>query len=287
MTTVAVLGTGLMGAPMARNMLAAGLAVHVWNRTEEKARALEADGAEVAGTPAEAAAGADAVVTMLTDVDATLAAMRPPDGALAGMEPAALWAQMGTIGLGGTDACAALAAEHGVTFVDAPVLGTKQPAEQGALTVLAGGPESAREALAPVFDAVGSRTLWLGEAGAGTRMKLVANTWVLALVEALAEAFALAERLGLNPQDFLDAIAGGPLDVGYARIKGGAMMAREFQPSFPLRLAAKDARLIVETAGATGLELPLVRAVADQLAAGVERGHGDEDLAATILTVVE
>jgi len=287
MTTVAVLGSGLMGAPMARNMLAAGLTVHVWNRTEERARALAGDGAEVASTPAAAVAGAAVVVTMLSDAEATQAAMRPPDGALAGVEQGAVWAQMGTLGLEGTEACAALAAEHAVAFVDAPVLGTKQPAEQGALVVLASGPDGARDAVAPVFDAVGSRTLWLGEAGAGTRMKLVANTWVLALVEALAEAIALAERLGVDPQGFLDAIAGGPLDTPYAKLKGGAMIAREFPPAFPLRLAAKDAALIVDAAGGSGLDLPLVRAVADQLAAGVERGHGDEDLAATLRTALE
>ena len=98
---------------------------------------------------------------------------------------------------------------------------------------------------------------------------------------------ALAERLGVDPQGFLDAIAGGPLDTPYAKLKGGAMIAREFPPAFPLRLAAKDAALIVDAAGDTGLDLPLVRAVADQLAAGVERGHGDEDLAATLRTALE
>jgi 3-hydroxyisobutyrate dehydrogenase len=284
MTTVALLGTGIMGAPMARNLLAAGLDVRVWNRSRDKASPLGEAGAVVAGSPSEAASGAAVVVTMLSDADATQASMRPPDGALAGLASDAVWAQMGTLGSAGTEACAALAAEHGIAFVDAPVLGTKQPAEQGALTVLASGPEAARETVAPVFDAVGARTLWLGDAGAGTRMKLVANTWVLSLVEALAEAFALAERLGVRPQDFLDAIAGGPLDVGYAKVKGGAMIQRDFPPAFPLRLAAKDARLIAEAAEAEGLDVPLVRAVAAQFAAGVERGYGDEDLAATFRT---
>ena len=165
MTTVAVLGTGLMGAPMARNMLAAGLTVHVWNRTEERARALEADGAAVAGTPARRRAGADVVVTMLSDADATPAAMRPPDGGSPAWSPAPCGRRWAPSGSRARRPCAALAAEHGVAFVDAPVLGTKQPAEQGALIVLASGPEGARDALAPVFDAVGSRTLWLGEAG--------------------------------------------------------------------------------------------------------------------------
>ena len=284
MTTVAVLGTGIMGAPMARNLLAAGMDVRVWNRSRDKASPLGDAGAVVTDSPRQAASGAAVVVTMLSDADATQASVRPPDGALAGIASDAVWAQMGTLGLAGTEACAALAAEHGTTFVDAPVLGTKQTAEEAALTVLASGPDAARETVAPVFDAVGARTLWLGAAGAGTRMKLVANTWVLSLVEVLAEAFALAERLGVRPQDFLDVIAGGPLDVGYARLKGGAMIERDFPPAFPLRLAAKDARLIAEAAEAERLDVPLVRAVAAQLAAGVELGYGDEDLAATFRT---
>src|SRR3954447_25147961 len=130
MTAVAVLGTGIMGAPMARTLLAAGHDVRVWNRSREKALPLAEAGAEVADSPAAAASGAAVVVTMLSDADATQASMRPPDGALAGLRSDAVWAQMGTLGLGGTEACAALAAEHGLAFVDAPVLGTKQPAEQ-------------------------------------------------------------------------------------------------------------------------------------------------------------
>ena len=280
MTTVAVLGTGVMGAPMARNLLAAGLPVRVWNRSADRARPLGEHGAEVAETPAAAAAGAGVIVTMLSDAEATLESMRAAEP-----EARAIWAQMGTLGLEGTEACAALAAERGVTFVDAPVLGTRQPAEDGALTVLASGPDAARDALAPVFDAVGARTLWLGEAGEGTRLKLVANSWVLTLIQGLAETVAFAERIGVPPQSFLEAIAGGPLDAGYARIKGKAMMEREFPPSFPLRLAAKDGRLILAAAEQAGLDLPVARAVAAQLAAGVEQGHGDEDLAATFRTL--
>jgi 3-hydroxyisobutyrate dehydrogenase len=285
MTTVAVLGTGVMGAPMARNLLAAGLPVRVWNRSAERARPLAEHGAEVAESPAAAGAGARVIVTMLSDADATLAAMRPPFGGLAEPAEGAVWAQMGTLGLEGTAACAELAAERGVALVDAPVLGTRQPAERGALTVLASGPESARDAVAPVFDAVGARTLWLGEAGEGTKLKLVANSWVLVLIQGLAETIALAERIGVAPQAFLEAITGGPLDAGYAHLKGKAMMEREFPPSFPLALAAKDGRLILAAAEQAGLDLPVARTVAARLAAAVEQGHGDEDIAATFRTL--
>lgn len=276
--TVAVLGTGIMGAPMARNLAEAGFPVRAWNRTRAKAEPLAAAGVTVAGSPAEAAAGAAVVLTMLTDADAVLAVA--PD-ALGGAE---VWVQASTVGIVGTERCAALAAEIGVAFVDAPVLGTRQPAEAGALTVLASGPDHMRDRLAPLFDAVGSRTLWLGEAGAGTRLKLVANTWVLALVEGLAETLVLAEGLGVPPQAFLDAIAGGPLDTAYAQTKGRGMIARDFPPAFPLRHAAKDLRLVEEAAARHDLSVPLVAAVAERFAEGVARGHGDLDMSATFLT---
>jgi 3-hydroxyisobutyrate dehydrogenase len=276
--TVAVLGTGIMGAPMARNLLAAGFPVRAWNRSREKAAPLAGAGAVVAGSPAEAADGAQIVLTMLADADAVLDSV---DAALDGPD---VWVQASTIGIEGTERCAALAADRGVAFVDAPVLGTKQPAEAGRLTVLASGPAAERERLAPLFDAVGARTIWVGDAGAGTRLKLVANSWVLTLVEGLAETIALAEGVGVAPESFLEAIAGGLMDCGYAQQKGKAMIERSFEPAFPLRLAAKDVRLIEDAARRHELDLPLHAAIAARFAEGVGRGNGDLDMAATFLT---
>jgi 3-hydroxyisobutyrate dehydrogenase len=276
--TVAVLGTGIMGAPMARNLLAAGFPVRVWNRTAEKTAPLGAAGAIIGASPAEAAAGAQIVLTMLTDADAVL------DTAAGALDGAQVWIQASTVGIEGTERCAALAAERGVAFVDAPVLGTRQPAEEGKLTVLASGPADVRDRVDPVFDAVGAKTWWVGEAGAGQRLKLVANAWVLALVEGLAETLRLAEGLGIPPQMFLDVIAGGPLDAGYAQAKGKAMIARDFPPAFPLRHAAKDLRLVEAAADRHDLDTPLVAAIAARFAEGVAAGHGDLDMAATFLT---
>jgi 3-hydroxyisobutyrate dehydrogenase len=276
--TIAVLGTGIMGAPMARNLLAAGFPVRVWNRTAEKTAPLGAAGAVIGASPEEAAEGARIVLTMLTDADAVLATAAP---ALAGAE---VWIQASTVGIEGSERCAVLAAEHAVALVDAPVLGTRQPAEEGTLTVLASGPDEVRARVAPVFDAVGAKTWWVGEAGAGQRLKLVANTWVLALVEGLAETLRLAEGLGVPPQSFLDLIAGGPLDAGYVQAKGRAMIEREFAPAFPLRHAEKDLRLIEDAAARHGLEVPLVAAIAERFARGVAAGNGDLDMSATFLT---
>ncbi len=279
--SVAVLGTGIMGAPMARHLAAAGFPVRAWNRSPEKAEPLRAAGAEVAASPAEAAAGAAVLLTMLTDADAVL------ETAGAALDGQDVWVQASTVGIEGTERCAALAAERGVAFVDAPVLGTRQPAEDGRLIVLGSGPADVRERLDPLFGAFAARTLWLGEAGAGTRLKLVANTWVLALVEGLAETLALAEGLGVAPASFLDAIAGGPLDAGYAQAKGRGMIARDFAPAFPLRHAAKDLRLVEDAAARHELDVPLVAAIAARFAEGVERGHGDLDMSATFLTTAE
>jgi 3-hydroxyisobutyrate dehydrogenase len=278
--TVAVLGTGIMGAPMARNLLAAGFPVRAWNRTADKAAALEQDGAFVAATPAEAAAGAEIVLTMLADTDAVL------ESAADALEGPAVWVQASTVGIEGTERCAALAAERGIVFVDAPVLGTKQPAEAGKLVVLASGPDAERERLAPLFDAIGARTMWVGEAGAGSRLKLVANSWTLCLVEGLAETIALAEGSGVPPESFLEAISGGLMDCGYAHLKGKAMTERAFEPAFPLRLAGKDLGLIEEAAERHQVELPLIAAIAARFADGVERGYGELDMSATFLTAV-
>src|SRR4051812_24419575 len=180
---VAVLGTGTMGAPMARNLVDAGLEVRVWNRSIEKARAVE--GASVFDDAAEAVSGADFFVTMLADGDAVEEVVS--GGVLDG---AGAWLQMSTVGLDAYERLAELAADAGVAFVDAPVVGTKQPAEKGELTVLASGPRDVRERARPVFEAVGARTVELGDAGEGTRLKLVINSWLVIMVEGLAETIA-------------------------------------------------------------------------------------------------
>lgn len=281
---VAVLGAGgMMGMPIARNLARAGLQVRGWNRSRPKAESLAADGVRLAGTPAEAASGADIVITMLSDYDAVMTAMAGPQGALSAPGGSVVWVQMSTVGEAATEHCAKLAAEHGVAFADAPVLGTRAPAEQGKLIVLASGPEELRGRLQPIFDVIGQRTMWLGDAGAGSRLKLVVNTWVLAVVEAGAEIIALAEGLGLEPRLLLEAIEGGTLDLPYLRLKAQAIAERNFEPSFRLALAAKDAGLIDEAARRHELDLPLVRLLSQRFAQGAAE-HGDEDFSATYLT---
>ncbi|WP_424887619.1 NAD(P)-dependent oxidoreductase [Streptomyces sp. XH2] len=278
---VTVLGTGIMGAAMARNLARAGLPVTVWNRSRAKAEPLAADGVRIADTPADAVRTADVVLTMLRDGPATLDALRAAAPAL---RPGTVWAQSGTVGLEGFEGLAALAREHGLTLVDAPVLGTKQPAEEGKLTVLAAGPQEARQALEPVFAAVGSRTMWLGDDAAGgtaTRLKLVINSWVLTVTHGTAEALALAKGLGVDPAGFLDAVAGGPLDMGYLRAKAGLILGGDLTPSFTTATAEKDARLIVAAGERAGVRMDVAAAGAERFRRAAEQGHAQEDMAAS------
>jgi len=257
-----------MGAPMARHVAAAGNEVVAWNRTREKAEGIE--GVSVADSPAAAVKGAEVVVTMLSDGEAVEEVIGQ---ALDAIEPGAIWWQASTVGLEATDRLK----ELGPTYVDAPVLGTRQPAEDGEVTVLAAGPAEALDTLAPLFDAVGAKTIRFDEVGDATRAKLVMNHWVLALTTATAETIALARSLGVDPKLFLEGIAGGPLDSAYAQMKGALILEdRTDDASFPLRLAHKDARLILET----GMAGELAPAVERAFAHGTEEGFGDHDMAA-------
>jgi len=276
---VAVLGTGTMGAGMVRSLRRAGLPVRMWNRDPAKARALTDTGAQACDSPAEAADGADVVLTMVFDVDAV-------DDVIRRAAPAAgtVWLQASTVGVDGVQRTVETARELDLVLVDAPVLGTREPAEKGALVVLASGPEDARERVAPVCDAIGSTTLWLGPAGAGSRLKLVCNSWVFMVTAGVAQAIAGARALGLDPRDFLAAIEGGPLDAPYVHVKSGLMLDGEFPPSFALGGAAKDARLIRAALAGAGVSDRLTAAVLETMDAAAERlpDPSGVDLAALI-----
>jgi 3-hydroxyisobutyrate dehydrogenase len=277
--TIAVLGTGTMGAPIAGNLASAGLEVRAWNRNRDRAAPLEGEGITVAERPGAAVAGADVVITMLPTGEIVREVIEP---ALGEFGSDAVWVQMSTVGAAEADSLGELAGSHGVTYVDAPVSGTKEPAEKGELVILASGPDQLKERLGPLFDVIGSRTLWLGPAGAGSRMKLVINNWLLAIVEGLAETVALAEGLNVDPARFLEAISGGPLDAPYAQLKGKAMLEHKFDPSFALAMAAKDAQLVREAVADAELDLPVAELIAERLERGVAADLGDKDVSAAV-----
>jgi 3-hydroxyisobutyrate dehydrogenase len=268
MTTpvVAVLGTGTMGAGMVRSLRRAEIPVRMWNRDAARARALTDTGALAFDSPEKAAAGADVVITVLLDAESVIDTIHQA-------APAAgtLWLQCATVGMEGAERAIAAARELDLVLVDCPVLGTKKPAEDGALVMLASGPEEARDRLAPVLDALGRRTLWLGEAGAGSRLKLACNAWVLMLTAGVAQSVALADALGLDPRDFFAAIGGGPLDTPYAHVKGAHMVDGEYPISFGLTGAAKDARLIRTALRSGQVSDRLIAAVLETLEVTADR----------------
>ncbi len=224
---------------------------------------------------------------MLAGLDAVVETMEDENGAFGAMDPDAIWLQLSTVGVAGATWLGELAAEHDVDYVDAPVLGTREPAENGELVILASGPDELRPYCKIVFDAIGKETRWLGPAGLGSRLKMVVNMWLLALTAAAAEGIALAEALGLDPREFLEAVHGGPIDSPYLQMKGAAILARSFDPSFKLELAAKDARLVLEAAGRAGLEPAVARATRDAFARAVALGYGDEDMAAVYFATAQ
>jgi 3-hydroxyisobutyrate dehydrogenase len=277
MTTVAVLGTGKMGAGMARQLLQHGHSVRVWNRSRDKAEPLADAGATVAGDPAEAVRGAEVVVTMLYDAASVAEVL---EQAAPGLAEGVVLVQSSTVGLD-IDGVAAAAERVGVRLVDAPVLGTRKPAEDGTLVVLASGDPALRAVVDPVLDAIGSRTLWVAdEVGPASRLKLVCNSWVGALTAATAQSVALAEGLGLDPRLFLDAIAGSASDSAYAHLKGGAMISGEMPVAFDVDGVRKDTTLIRAAAEHAGVATDLVIAVQALFDRASEAGNGAEDMAA-------
>jgi 3-hydroxyisobutyrate dehydrogenase len=286
MTRVAILGTGVMGSAMARRAAGAGLSVTAWSVPLADAQRLRDDGIAVAATPAEAVAGADLAVTVVPDAAAIESFAEGPDGFLDAMGPDAVWVQCSTVGVAAADRLVALAERHDATIVDAPVLGSKAPAELGELVVLASGDPRALARCAPFFDAIGRETLALGPAGKGSRMKMVTNTWIMNAVANIGEAMALAEALSVDGALFLRAIAGTALDMGYAQSKGGMIVAREYPVQMSLVNGAKDARLALEAAREHGLPARLIAAAAEMMQEAAEAGHGEQDMAATFHAAV-
>ena len=277
---VAVLGMGTMGAGMARSLLRAGLPVGVWNRTPERAAGVAASGAVAHADPADAVAGAGVVITMLADA-AAVRSVALDQGMLAAMRPTAVWAQMGTIGVAATEELAAAVAERrgDVGFVDAPVSGSRAPAEAGELVILAAGPERLRAALEPVFGAVGQATRWLGDTpGAASRLKLVINTWLMFLIEGAAEVMALADSLGVERSEVLGLLGTGRMSSAVAAAKARKMDSGDDSPDFALEWAVKDMSLALDAAG--DRPLTVLAALRDRWQDLVDQGLGGLDTSA-------
>jgi len=281
---VAVLGIGAMGHGMAASALRAGIPTIVWDRRAEAARDLAGRGAQVAGSAADAARRATIVITMVTDADAVMSIARD-QGMLAALAPGAIWAQMSTIGVAGTDRVTDMTRRErpDVTLLDAPVSGSRDPAERGELTIFASGPGEARPRVAALFGALGQRTIWAGEAGAGSRLKLVSNTWLAFAAEAVAASVALARQLGLETANVVDALGGSPLASPWQAAKLQRIAGGEFSAQFALSLALKDVNLALQAAGAGRSEV--LACLAGEWQQAVDQGLGGADLTVVTRTI--
>ncbi len=273
---VGLLGVGLMGSAMAHRLLDRDIAVIAWDRNAEHLRELEGRGGEPAEEPSEVVSGAGIVITMLPTADVILDVVEPllddwPEGTI--------WLQMSSVGADEADQLTQAAEAHAVKLVDAPVSGSTHPAEEGQLTILASGPDSARPAVEPIFDALASRVLWVGKAGMGSRLKLAANHWMITMVAALAETMHLCQAMGLDQQEFIALLDGGPLGSVYALQKLDEMRRHQYPAGFPVRLAVKDLELVREVKHSSRATMPLLDTVLERFMAA-SPDLADQDLAA-------
>lgn len=276
--TVAVLGTGIMGAPMARNLQKNGFEVHAWNRTRAKAEALQPDGVTVYNAPQEAVKNVDAVITVLKDAAAVLETMQSAQEELA---KGTIWIQITTVGKK-IDDIIQFANDYALTFFDAPVQGTKAPAESGELTIMPSGSSDYKEVLAPIFDTIGKKTIWVSEEpGKSSRLKLALNSWVFALTHGVAESLTIAKELGVDPQLVMDVITGGPMDTPYFQQKGKAILNDDYTASFAIKNAVKDAQLIVDAMEDEDLQIDITPAGLRRFQRALDEGYGDKDIAAS------
>ncbi|AMW79617.1 3-hydroxyisobutyrate dehydrogenase [Acinetobacter sp. TGL-Y2] len=277
--TVAVLGTGVMGAAIARNLQKNGFEVKAWNRSLDKAKALLDSDISVYEHASDAVRGADIVLTMLTDGPAVLNAMKL---ALPALAKGTIWIQSSTVGIEGNAELEKFALDNGLKYYDAPVQGTKGPAEQGKLIIIASGPNEDKDIAQGVFDAIGQRTVWVSDKpGESSKLKLALNSWAFALTHGIAEALSIAEALDVDPANIIEVVKGGPMDNMYFQLKSAAILSGNFDASFSLDNAVKDANLVIDASKKAGVKVDGVEAGLARFKRAQDAGHGDKDMAAT------
>ena len=282
--TVAFIGLGIMGGRMVKNVLKAGYAVRAQNRTTAKTEAVKSLGASVAATPREAAAGADIVVTMVADPPALAAVVEGPDGVFAGCRPGTLVVDMSTVDPGTSRAMAAKAQGLGLRYLEAPVTGGVGAAEQGTLTIMAGGSAEDFAAAKPLLETMGKKILYVGPMGHGSVLKLATNVVAAGIVALMGEALTLATKAGLDPTMVVEVLAERSPLIGRT---GPRVLSGDFSPNFPLRLAAKDVRLALDAARVVGAPMFAAAAVGQVQSAALAKGLGDFDQSVMIRVLEE
>jgi len=279
---IAFLGLGLMGSGMARQLLAKGFPVTVYNRNPEKARSFADAGAKVASSPKEAAADADIIISMLADDNASRSLWLGDDGALAGAREGALCIESGTVTVDWVKELSAAAAQRGGELIDAPVTGSKTQANSGELNFLVGGSKSALEKARPALSAMGKSVVHLGPTGSGALLKLINNFVCGTQLASLAEGLAMIERSGLDRTAALEVLTNGAPGSPLVKAVSARMTTQDFTPHFLLRLMAKDLGYAIAEGDKLSLDLTTAKAALGLFQQGVANGHGEQDIAAVI-----
>jgi len=281
---VAFLGLGIMGSRMAANVARPGFELTVWNRTEAKARAFVAEhpGTAMAPTPARAAADSDYVVTMVVDAAQVEQVLLGEDGAALGARPGTLFIDCSTIGPAAARSIAARLGEHGMEMVDAPVTGSSPRAEDGTLTIMAGGSEAAFERAMPVLDAMGQLIVHAGPLGHGQIVKVINNAVAATNAAVVGQALIVAARAGVDLDALTEVMAAGSGASAMLQLKAGPMRSHDYTTLFKLEHMLKDVRLCLEEGQAAGAPFPFAALTREILTAGIGRGLGEADFAALI-----
>ncbi len=277
---VGFIGLGIMGSRMAANLMKEGHHLTVYNRTKEKAADLLEQGATWADSPAAVVKEANVLITMLAHPEAVEETALGDEGFLDAMNEGDLWVDSSTLNPSFSKRMAQEANARGIRFLDAPVLGTKAPAEQGELLFFVGGDETDVEKVRPLFDAMGKGTKHVGDNGMGTSFKMVVNHILATSMLAFSEGIALGEGLGLSQEALFDTLIGGPLVPAYMGTKRKKLEKRDYTPDFPLKWMQKDMQMVSTAAYDAGVPMPLANLTKELYQAAVKRGHGDEDFSA-------
>jgi 3-hydroxyisobutyrate dehydrogenase-like beta-hydroxyacid dehydrogenase len=280
---VAFFGLGIMGGPMAQNLLKAGFELSVWTHSEGKAERFASEhGAKAAGTPREAAEGADAAITMVVDSPEVEEVLLGDRGAVEGLNEGAICIDMSTIAPHAARSIGKALGERGLLFLEAPVSGSRPKAEDGTLTIMAGGSDEAFERAKPLLDAMGENIVHVGPQGHGQTAKVLTNTMGATHAAVLGEAVTAAKRAELDPDAFLAVAAGSAGASTVLGLKGKPMFEHDFEPLFKLEHMLKDIRHALSEARDLGLDPPVAELVEHLYADAVEDGHGSEDFAAIV-----
>ena len=277
---IGFVGLGIMGSRMALNLQGAGHVLTVYNRTQNKEDALVTAGATRAGSPAEAAKNVDVLVTMLAHPEAVEEVALGQSGFLDVMKEDALWVDSSTVHPTFSRRMAQAATARGVRFLDAPVAGTKAPAENAELTFFVGGDAADLKEASPLFEAMGKKTVHVGEHGMGTALKLVVNHMLATSMLAFAEGVVFGQALGLSEETLFNALIGGPLVPAYLESKRQSLEQDGYEASFPLKWIQKDMQMVSNAAYNVGAAMPVANLTKELYQMAVQCGYGDEDFGA-------